>query len=95
MPRPAEPTHPDHTLSLEAVVYQRLKAYTQALQDHEPRELYELLLPQLERPLIRVAMELAEGRQVRAARMLGIHRNTLRLRLRELGMEGEDFGARA
>jgi two-component system nitrogen regulation response regulator GlnG len=82
----------DQQLSLEAVVYRRVRAYAEALQDHEPRELYNLLLPQLERPLIRVAMELAEGRQVRAARMLGIHRNTLRVRLRELGMEGEDFG---
>ena len=93
MPVRAPAQAQDQQLSLEAVVYARVRAYTEALQDHEPRELYNLLLPQLERPLIRVAMELAEGRQVRAARMLGIHRNTLRVRLRELGMESEDFGA--
>lgn len=95
MPALAQVATLEQQLSLEALVYQRVKAYAEALQDHEPRELYNLLLPQLERPLIRVAMELAEGRQVRAARMLGIHRNTLRLRLRELGLEGEDFSARA
>ncbi|MCC7386730.1 MAG: Fis family transcriptional regulator [Deltaproteobacteria bacterium] len=75
--------------ALEELVHERLEAYVAALQGHLPRDLYALIMPQLERPLIRVAMSLAEGRQSVAATMLGIHRNTLRARIRELGLEDE------
>lgn len=73
--------------SLEEVVLGRLREYAASLQGHTAQDLYGLIMPQLERPLVRVAMELAEGRQRDAARMLGIHRNTLRVRLAELGLE--------
>lgn len=73
--------------SLEDVVLERLRAYAQCLQGHEARDLYDLIMPQLERPLVRVAMELAGGRQLHAAAMLGIHRNTLRKRLDSLGLD--------
>lgn len=79
--RDAEPA-----ASLEALVLERLRAYASSLQGHEPRDLYDLIMPQLERPLVQVAMELADGRQMKAAAMLGIHRNTLRKRLDTLGL---------
>ena len=75
--------------SLEDVVLARLRTYGQSLQGHEAKDLYALIMPQLERPLVRVAMELAEGRQVHAAAMLGIHRNTLRKRLEALGLDAD------
>lgn len=71
---------------LEALVEAKLVAYVDALRGHLPRDLYGLIMPQLERPLIRVAMKLADGRQAVAATMLGIHRNTLRTKLKELGL---------
>lgn len=67
----------------------RLLAYVDAHQGHLPRDLYELIMPQLERPLLRVAMVVAEGNPSAAATMLGIHLNTLRARLRELDLERE------
>lgn len=73
--------------ALEDLVYERLKAYTDSLQGHLPEDMYRLIMPQLERPLIRLALELAGGERQRAAAMLGIHRNTLRNRLRALGLE--------
>ena len=73
--------------SLEALVYERLKAYADSLQGHLPEDMYRLIMPQLERPLIQVALELAGGEKKRAAQMLGIHRNTLRARLKELGLD--------
>jgi 16S rRNA (cytidine1402-2'-O)-methyltransferase len=77
----------DERRPLEEIVLERLRAYVVALEDHRPESLYDLIMPQFERPLIRVAMEIAGGRQVQAAEMLGIHRNTLRTRLRALGLE--------
>jgi DNA-binding protein Fis len=75
------------TRSLEDVVLARLREYASNLQGHSAQDMYGLIMPQLERPLLRVAMELAKGRQRHAAAMLGIHRNTLRTRLKELGLE--------
>jgi 16S rRNA (cytidine1402-2'-O)-methyltransferase len=72
---------------LEDLLLERLRAYAESLQGHAPENMYGLIMPQLERPLIRVAMELAGGRQIQAAEMLGIHRNTLRMKLRSLGLD--------
>jgi 16S rRNA (cytidine1402-2'-O)-methyltransferase len=72
---------------LEDLLLERLRAYAESLQGLAPENMYGLIMPQLERPLIRVAMEIAGGRQVQAAEMLGIHRNTLRMKLRELGLD--------
>ncbi|MCK6549004.1 hypothetical protein L6R52_24375 [Myxococcota bacterium] len=73
--------------SLEELVLARLRGYAARLQGHGARDMYALIMPQLERPLVRVALELARGRQRQAAAMLGIHRNTLRVRLKALGLE--------
>jgi two-component system, NtrC family, nitrogen regulation response regulator GlnG len=41
----------------------------------------------IDRPLLRVAMTASRGNQIRAAKLLGINRNTLRKRLNELGID--------
>lgn len=48
--------------------------------------LYRAVLARVERPLLRHAMELSGGNQLKAARLLGINRNTLRKRLRSRGL---------
>ena len=49
----------------------------------EPRDLYQKLVEELEKPLIEIALERAGGNQVHAARILGLNRNTLRKKLTE------------
>jgi two-component system, NtrC family, nitrogen regulation response regulator GlnG len=49
----------------------------------EPRDLYQKLVGEMEKPLIEIALERAGGNQVHAARMLGLNRNTLRKKLTE------------
>ena len=53
--------------------------------------LYHSALAAFERPLFEHALRRTGGNQLRAARMLGINRNTLRKRLSELGIEPEKF----
>ena len=77
---------------LEEMVYHRLRDYAESLQGHLPEDMYRLIMPQLERPLIRLALELSGGERKRAAAMLGIHRNTLRSRLRALGLDANVRG---
>ena len=48
--------------------------------------LYRAVLARLEGPLLCHALELSGGNQLKAARLLGINRNTLRKRLRLLGL---------
>lgn len=76
--------------SLEELVLLKLREYAAELKGLPPENLYPLIMPQLERPLIRFAMELTGGCQSRAAEMLGIHRNTLRVKLRTLGLSDAD-----
>src|SRR3989442_12357147 len=52
---------------------------------HNPRGHREALAL-LERPLLAPVLALTGGNQLRAARMLGLNRNTLRKRCRELGL---------
>jgi two-component system nitrogen regulation response regulator GlnG len=48
--------------------------------------LYREVINRVERPLLRHVLGLVGGNQLRAARILGINRNTLRKRLRQLGL---------
>ena len=63
--------------------------------------LYRSVMARVELPLLRHALELCGGNQLRAAKLLGINRNTLRKRLRLLGLlpvagtNGAKAGARS
>jgi len=52
----------------------------------ESGRLYRSVMARIELPLLRQALELSGGNQLKAARLLGINRNTLRKRLRLLGL---------
>ena len=52
----------------------------------ESGRLYRSVMTRIELPLLRQALELSGGNQLKAARLLGINRNTLRKRLRQLGL---------
>jgi DNA-binding protein Fis len=52
----------------------------------ESGKLYRSVMARIELPLLRQALELSGGNQLKAARLLGINRNTLRKRLRLLGL---------
>jgi len=49
-----------------------------------PPGLYHRILREVEQPLISVALASTRGNQIRAAELLGVNRNTLRKKIREL-----------
>ncbi|MBM3504722.1 MAG: nitrogen regulation protein NR(I) [Alphaproteobacteria bacterium] len=49
-----------------------------------PAGLHERVLREIERPLLALALKATHGNQLRAAELLGLNRNTLRKKLREL-----------
>ncbi len=52
-----------------------------------PDGLYDRVLAEIETPLLRIALAAAKGNQIRAARLLGINRNTLRKKLTDRGID--------
>jgi len=49
--------------------------------------LYRSVLETIERPLIEHILERTEGNQLKAARILGINRNTMRSKIKKLGID--------
>lgn len=67
--------------NLASHVKQAVKAYFQDCDGHDPSDLYELVLHEIEKPLLETVMDQVRGNQSRAARLLGINRSTLRKKL--------------
>jgi Fis family transcriptional regulator len=68
-------------LSLEECMKDSLESYFRDLRGTPPTAMYEMFLTVVERPLLQVVMDHAEGNQSKAAEWLGINRNTLRRKL--------------
>jgi two-component system, NtrC family, nitrogen regulation response regulator GlnG len=50
-------------------------------------EIYHVILSEVERFLLQVILDETDGNQLRTADLLGINRNTLRKKIRTLGVE--------
>ena len=81
---------PDHLLvanlqniSLEQLVKSKLEVLfdQQKEANVEINGLYGLVIEQVEKPLIELALKVYNGNQVRTAQMLGINRNTLKKKI--------------
>lgn len=51
-----------------------------------PTGLYQLLLQEVEAPLLKVVLRKCNSNQTRAAQVLGVNRGTLRKKLKEYGL---------
>lgn len=49
--------------------------------------LYYSVMESVERPLLEHILDRTEGNQLKAARILGINRNTMRAKIRKLGID--------
>jgi len=72
---------------LKECVRRALRAYFRALDGHSPGEVYELVLSEIEPPLLDVVMVEVRGNLTRASEMLGLNRATLRKKLKKYGLE--------
>ena len=60
-----------------------LQTYFSQLNGTRPTDLYDMVIGEVELPLLRSVMEYSRGNQSRAASILGINRGTLRKKLKQ------------
>lgn len=74
--------------NLGAAVERHLSKYFAAHSGYlPPTGLYDRILREIERPLISLSLEATNGNQIKAADLLGVNRNTLRKKIRELDIQ--------
>jgi len=62
---------------------EKLKRYLKKLAKLERPNLYETVISEVEKSLISIVLKETDGNQLKAARALGINRNTLRAKIKE------------
>ncbi|MDA0708065.1 MAG: nitrogen regulation protein NR(I) [Proteobacteria bacterium] len=72
--------------TIQQSIHRHLKKYFNAHPGTElpPNGLYSRILSELEKPLIELSLEATHGNQIKAAELLGLNRNTLRKKIKEL-----------
>lgn len=84
----SEATPVGEAQSLSESIERHVREYYDAHDDDLPASgLYDRILREMERPLLSVTLEATRGNQVKAAEVLGLNRNTLRKKIRDLGLE--------
>ncbi|HEX9790606.1 MAG TPA: nitrogen regulation protein NR(I) [Kiloniellales bacterium] len=74
--------------SLGGAVEHHLQTYFFAHKDSLPAAgLYDRILREVERPLLELCLAATKGNQIRAAKLLGLNRNTLRKKIRDLDIQ--------
>jgi two-component system nitrogen regulation response regulator GlnG len=73
--------------SIEDVFEEKFRDFISKMCTLEKGNLYELLIRGVERPLITRVLAETNGNQIKAASILGINRNTLRKKIRELSIK--------
>ena len=69
--------------SIEEFLEEKLKRYLKEMMKLERCNLYETVLSEVEKSLIHIILRETGGNQLRAAKALGINRNTLRAKIKE------------
>jgi two-component system nitrogen regulation response regulator GlnG len=80
-----------HELSLEDIIDWKLNEFIKFIDNGEMENVYDFVISQVERPLIKKVLSLTKGNQIKAAKILGINRNTLRKKVKELGLNSKEF----
>lgn len=72
--------------ALACSVREAVAKYFSTMDDQPVSELYEMVLTQIEAPLLECVLEHTQNNQSRTAEILGLNRGTLRKKLKKYGM---------
>jgi two-component system nitrogen regulation response regulator GlnG len=77
---------PDNLSIGQAVEHYLQRYFASFAGELPPAGLYDRILAEVEYPLVLASMTATRGNQIKAAELLGLNRNTLRKKIRELGV---------
>jgi len=80
-----EPISPN--TSAIATIEDKVIEIENTLHDGKKGELYKTILEAVEKPLFEQILKKTEGNQLKAARLLGINRNTIRAKIKKLKID--------
>ena len=84
-PEPAPEPRLEGPETLARAIERHIRQFLAAHRDGlAPTDIYGRVLAEVERPLIQMTLAATRGNQIKAAAMLGLNRNTLRKKIREL-----------
>lgn len=69
-------------------VRKALDGYFKDLDGEKVRDVYDMVIHSVEKPLLEIVLNRYEGNQSHAALALGINRNTLRKKMKQHGIKG-------
>lgn len=70
-----------------ATIKDKVVELESALFNEKKGILYKSVLKEIEKPLLEQTLKRCEGNQLKASRILGINRNTMRSKIRKLGID--------
>lgn len=79
----------EQAIPLRQHVKSTISRYLRDMGNTAPENLYQLLLAEVEPPLIEEILKSTGGNQSRAAKMLGITRNTLRTKMQRYSINAQ------
>ncbi|MDO4640994.1 MAG: Fis family transcriptional regulator [Neisseria sp.] len=79
---------PGRVPDIAHTIEQNLNQYFRMLDGEPAQGVYDMVVKQVEKPMLRCVMMQCGGNQSKAAAVLGLNRNTLRKKLVEHGMLG-------
>lgn len=84
---PGESTYATHSdQSLRDCVEKAVNNYFQHLDGHDVTDVYDMVLSEVEAPMLEVVMKYTRHNQTKAANVLGLNRGTLRKKLKQYGL---------
>lgn len=79
-------TKSTHNHSLSAQVTTTLESYFETLDKESATDVYEMVIQQVEKPLIEFVLTKTDQNQSKSAQILGINRNTLRKKMQKYNL---------
>lgn len=86
-PKPQQDVYPgSQHPSLRDSVELAVSNYFQHLEGQDSTDVYEMVMSEVETPLLEVVMKYTRHNQTKAAQVLGLNRGTLRKKLKQYGL---------
>jgi len=72
--------------SLRGCVEQAMENYFQNLDGQDVSDVYDMVMAEVEAPMLEIVLKYTRHNQTRAAQVLGLNRGTLRKKLKQYGL---------